>query len=69
MHADFGAGMWDGGPVTFDYDDESDPGPYPVPANPPRRLLGPGHVRRDDEDGALGHHPLPARTPRAAARA
>lgn len=22
-------------PVTFDYDDESDPGPYPVPANAP----------------------------------
>jgi hypothetical protein len=22
-------------PVTFDYDDESDPGPYPVPPNPP----------------------------------
>lgn len=21
--------------VTFDYDDESDPGPYPIPANPP----------------------------------
>ncbi len=51
MHPDFGAGMWDGGPigmpfvtvtgsqprvpVTFDYDDESDPGPYPVPANAP----------------------------------
>jgi hypothetical protein len=51
MHPDFGAGMWDGGPigipfvtvsgsqprvpVTFDYDDESDPGPYPVPSNPP----------------------------------
>ena len=51
MHPDFGAGMWDGGPigipfvmvpadqlgvaVTFDYDDESDPGPYPIPADPP----------------------------------
>ena len=22
-------------PVSFDYDDESDPGPYPIPANPP----------------------------------
>src|SRR5262249_9764230 len=46
-HADFGSGLWDGGPigipfvtvpgtqpkvsVTFDYADESDPGPYPVP--------------------------------------
>jgi hypothetical protein len=51
LHPDFGAGEWDGGPigipfvtvpgsqrrvpVTFDYDDESDPGPYPVPPNPP----------------------------------
>jgi hypothetical protein len=47
LHADFGSGEWDGGPigipyntvpgaqprvsVTFDYDDESDPGPYPIP--------------------------------------
>jgi hypothetical protein len=51
LHPDFGAGMWDGGPigipfvtvpgsqprvpVSFDYDDESDPGPYPVPSAPP----------------------------------
>ena len=50
MHPDFGAN-WNGGPfgipyvvvpgnqarvpVTFDYDDESDPGPYPVPPDPP----------------------------------
>src|ERR1041384_3140254 len=49
MHADFGAGMWDGGPigipfvkvpgtqqkypVTFLYWAESDPGPYAVPQN------------------------------------
>jgi hypothetical protein len=49
FHADFGAGMWDGGPIgipfvtvggtqtkypaTFLYDDESDPGPYAVPLN------------------------------------
>ncbi len=47
---DFGSGTWDGGPigipynlvgagvpkvpVTFEYEDESDPGPYPIPANP-----------------------------------
>ena len=47
LHADFGSGLWDGGPigiastqvagdqppvaVAFDYDDESDPGPYPIP--------------------------------------
>lgn len=51
LKADFGSGLWDGGPigipyvvvpgdqprvdVTFDYDDESDPGPYPVPADAP----------------------------------
>jgi hypothetical protein len=48
VHADFGSGVWDGGPigipitvvdssqstsaVDFHYDDESDPGPYPIPA-------------------------------------
>jgi hypothetical protein len=47
LHADFGSGLWDGGPigipynavpgsqpkvsVSFDYADESDPGPYPIP--------------------------------------
>jgi hypothetical protein len=51
VHADFGSGLWDGGPigipyttvpgtqekvnVTFYYDDESDPGPYPIPPNAP----------------------------------
>ncbi|MEY2590142.1 MAG: hypothetical protein QOJ67_2126 [Acidimicrobiaceae bacterium] len=51
VHADFGSGLWDGGPigipytvvdasqpkvaVSFDFADESDPGPYPIPANPP----------------------------------
>lgn len=51
LKADFGSGTWDGGPigipyvvvpgtqpkvqVTFDYADESDPGPYPIPADPP----------------------------------
>ncbi len=50
LHPDFGAN-WDGGPfgipyvvvpgsqqrvpMSFDYDDESDPGPYPIPPNPP----------------------------------
>ena len=49
LHADFGSGLWDGGPigipvtvvgrsqrksrVAFDYADESDRGPYPIPAN------------------------------------
>ncbi len=50
FHADFGAGLWEGGPIgipfitvsnppkfpaTFLYDDESDPGPYGVPLNAP----------------------------------
>jgi hypothetical protein len=51
MHADFGSGLWDGGPigipfvtvgkgqprvhVGFDYADESDRGPYPLPAHVP----------------------------------
>ncbi len=50
-HADFGSGLWDGGPIgipyvtvpgtqsrvsiAFDYADESDPGPYPIPSNAP----------------------------------
>ncbi|HEX6701644.1 MAG TPA: hypothetical protein VF101_13030 [Gaiellaceae bacterium] len=49
LHADFGSGLWQGAPigipitvvgsgqrkvrVRFDYADESDPGPYPIPAN------------------------------------
>ena len=49
LHADFGSGLWDGGPigipitvvgakqkrsrVTFEYAGESDRGPYPIPAN------------------------------------
>jgi hypothetical protein len=51
IHADFGSGTWDGGPigipytvvpagqprvpVRFGYAGESDPGPYPVPADAP----------------------------------
>jgi hypothetical protein len=51
LHTDFGAGLWDGGPigipyttvpgtqprvpVSFYYPDESDPGPYPIPTNAP----------------------------------
>src|SRR5689334_213166 len=64
FHADFGSGTWDGGPigipytvvdggqarvrVSFDYADESDRGPYPVPANAPieggRNADGDRHV-------------------------
>ncbi len=51
LKADFGSGLWDGGPigipyatvdsatprvaVSFDYADESDPGPYPIPPDVP----------------------------------
>jgi hypothetical protein len=51
LHADFGSGLWDGGPigipitvvdsstplssVDFEYDDESDAGPYPIPDGVP----------------------------------
>lgn len=51
LHPDFGAAEWEGAPIgipyiivpngqpkvaiSFDYDDESDPGPYPIPPNPP----------------------------------
>jgi hypothetical protein len=51
VHPDFGSGTWNGEPigipyvdvpgtqprvsVTFDYDDESDPGPYPIPPDAP----------------------------------
>ncbi len=50
LHPDFGSGLWNGGPIgipynvvpgtqsrvsiTFDYADDSDPGPYPFPPNP-----------------------------------
>ena len=64
FHADFGSGLWDGGPIgipftvvdgdqrrvplRFDYADESDRGPYPVPANAPieggRNADGDRHV-------------------------
>jgi hypothetical protein len=59
LHPDFGA-SWNGGPfgipyivvddntprytVAFDYDDESDPGPYPIPANPPIEPGGDRHL-------------------------
>lgn len=51
LHPDFGSGLWEGGPigipyvvvtgdqpkvpVVFEYDDESDPGPYPIPPDAP----------------------------------
>ncbi|MEA2842776.1 MAG: hypothetical protein QOJ69_447, partial [Actinomycetota bacterium] len=70
LKADFGSGTWDGGPigipytvvpgtqprvpVSFDYADESDPGPYPVPANAPIEggpaATGDRHVLVVDKD-------------------
>jgi hypothetical protein len=64
VHADFGSGRWDGGPigipftvvdgdqrrvkVSFGYEDESDPGPYPIPPDAPieggRQADGDRHV-------------------------
>ena len=68
--ADFGSGTYDGGPigipykvvkgsqkrvpVSFDYADESDKGPYPIPANVPieggRNADGDRHVLLVDRD-------------------
>jgi hypothetical protein len=68
--ADFGSGLWEGGPigipykvvrgsqkrvpVTFEYADESDKGPYPLPANVPieggRNADGDRHVIVVDRD-------------------
>jgi hypothetical protein len=70
MHADFGSGRFDGGPigipyttvskrqkrvrVSFDYSDESDRGPYPIPRNAPieggRNADGDRHVIVVDRD-------------------
>ncbi len=71
LHPDFGAFYWQGAPagipyivvagtqprvpVTFGYADESDPGPYPVPANAPVEGgpagTGDRHVLVVDRDG------------------
>jgi len=73
LHADFGSGLWDGGPigipfvvvsglqkkvaVTFDYADESDPGPYPVPPDAPieggPQSSGDRHVLVVDRDNCI----------------
>jgi uncharacterized protein (TIGR03437 family) len=59
VHADFGSGLWEGTPigipyvlvdnqpavtVQFDYADESDPGPYPIPPDPPIEGGGDHHI-------------------------
>ena len=73
VHADFGSGTWDGGPigipyvdvpgtqptvtVAFDYDDESDPGPYPIPPGAPieggPESTGDRHVLVVDRDNCI----------------
>ena len=77
FHMDFGSGLWDGAPigipfitvpgtqpkvpVTFEYADESDPGPggYPFPANAPIEGVGPAdadgdrHVIAIDRDNCV----------------
>jgi hypothetical protein len=70
LHPDFGSGTWEGAPigipyvtvsrrqrrvpVRFDYADESDRGPYPIPPNVPieggRRSSGDRHVIVVDRD-------------------
>lgn len=65
FHPDFGAN-WNGGPfgipyvvvsgsqakstVSFDYADESDAGPYPIPPNPPIENGGDRHILMIDRD-------------------
>lgn len=73
FHPDFGSGTWNGGPigipfitvgnsqpmvaVTFDYDDESDPGPYPIPPDAPIEggsgSTGDRHVLVIDRDNCI----------------
>lgn len=73
LHADFGSGLWDGAPigipyttvsssqakvgVVFDYADESDPGPYPIPPGAPieggAQSAGDRHVLIVDADKCI----------------
>ena len=73
LKADFGSGLWNGAPigipyvtvpgsqprvpVTFDYWDESDPGPYPIPPNPPIEggpsSTGDRHILMVDRDNCV----------------
>ena len=73
LHPDFGSGTWNGGPIgipynivpgaqqkvdiTFDYADESDPGPYPIPPNPEieggPNSTGDRHVLVLDKDNCI----------------
>jgi hypothetical protein len=74
VHADFGSGTWDGGPIGIPfvsvpgtqpmvtihytaYGDESDPGPFPIPADAPieggSAADGDRHVLVVDRDNCL----------------
>ncbi len=73
VHPDFGSGLWAGGPigipyttagaetapvpVSFYYADESDPGPYPIPVDPPIEggsdATGDRHVLVVDRDACV----------------
>ena len=69
LHPDFGSGLWDGSPigipfvdvpgtqtpvaVTFDYADESDPGPYPIPPDAPVEGGSDRHVLVVDRDNCI----------------
>ncbi len=64
LHPDFGAlpygipygvvpGTQPKVPVTFDYADESDPGPYPIPPNPPIEAGSDGHILLVDRDNCV----------------
>jgi hypothetical protein len=66
LHPDFGSGLWQGKPigipitvvsgrqpkvrVAFDYADESDRGPYPIPPNVRREAGGDAHAILVDRD-------------------
>jgi hypothetical protein len=73
VHPDFGSGTWNGGPIgipfvivsgnqpkvniTFEYSDESDPGPYPIPPDAPieggSQSTGDRHVLVLDRDNCM----------------
>ena len=73
LHPDFGSGLYNGAPmgipfvivpgnqpkvkITFDYADESDPGPYPIPPKPPIEggdsSSGDRHILVLDKDNCL----------------
>jgi hypothetical protein len=68
LHPDFGT-IWEGAPigipyttvpgdhpkvpVAFDYEDESDPGPYPIPPNPPIEAGSDRHILIVDREHCI----------------